>query len=56
MLSSRSRKRTNPRMDTATYDALLTVMRTAKRYGVDDECFDEFMQVVDWLRDNPKDR
>jgi hypothetical protein len=36
-------------MDAKTINALTTVMHKAKVYGVDDECFDEFMRVNDWV-------
>jgi hypothetical protein len=38
-------------MDKYTYLALNNLMASLKGRGIDDECFDDFMAVTDWLRD-----
>jgi hypothetical protein len=33
-----------------TFSALQAIMAYAKRIGIDDDHFDEFMTVADWMR------
>jgi hypothetical protein len=40
-------------MDKDTYLALTNIMALLKARGIDDECFDDFMTVTDWMRDRP---
>ena len=39
-------------MDKDTFAALQNLMAYLKRLGVDDDRFDDFMALVDWMREH----
>ena len=39
-------------MDKDTFAALQNLMALAKRLGIDDDHFDDFMAVSDWMREH----
>ena len=39
-------------MDNETFAALQNIMIVAKHLGIDDDHFDDFMTITDWMREH----